>query len=79
MEAVELTVEARLLITATMDIPFELQYLGYISEFSEALFPSHLQASYHVNSVPDSSRVHCSEVLKATWPGKSSDKCAADI
>ena len=52
--------------TATMDIPFELQHLEQISEFSEALFPSHLQAGYHVNSVPDGSWVHCGEAYKAT-------------
>ena len=62
MEAVELTVEVK---TATMDIPFELQHLKKISEFSEALSPYLLQAGYHVNCVSDSSWVHCSEVLKA--------------
>ena len=43
----------------TVDILFELQHLEQISEFSEALFPSHLQAEYHVNCVPDGSWVHC--------------------
>ena len=38
-----------------MDIPFELQHLKQILKFSEALFPAHLQAGYHVNCVPDGS------------------------
>ena len=74
MEAVELTVEVK---TATMDIPFELQHLKQISEFSEALSPYHLQAGYHVNCVSDGSWVHCGKVLKATWSGEISDKYAA--
>ena len=66
--------------TATINIPFELQHFTVqISEFSEALFLSHLQAGYHVNSVPDGSWVHCGEVLKAMWSGELSDKCAAVI
>ena len=65
--------------TATMDIPFELQHMEYISEFSEALFPSHLQAGYFVNCVPDGSWVHCGEVLKAMWSGKLRNKYAAVI
>ena len=53
-----------------MDAPFELQHLEWIAEFIEALFPSHLKASYRVNCL-DGSRVHCDEVLKAmfTWSG----------
>ena len=44
------------------------------------MFPSCLQAVYHVNCVPDgSSWVYCGEVLKATWSGQLSDKCAAVI
>ena len=44
------------------------------------MFPSFLQAGYHVNCVPDcSSWVYCGEVLKATWSGELSDKCAAVI
>ena len=65
--------------TATMNIPFELQHLQQISEFSEALFSSLLQAGYYVNYVSDGIWVHCGEVLKATWSGELSDKCAAVI
>ena len=80
MEAVELAVEARLLMkTVTMDIPFKLQHLKQISEFSEALFPSHLQAGYRVNCVPDGSWILCGEVLKAMWSEELSYKCAAVI
>ena len=61
--------------TATMDIPFELQYLKQISELSEALFPSCLQAGYHVNCVPGGSWVHCGEVPKAMQSGELSYKC----
>ena len=58
MEVVELAVEVRLLMkTVTMDISFELQHLEQISEFSEALFTSHLQAGYHVNCVLNGSWV----------------------
>ena len=65
MEAVELAVEARFLMkTVTMDISFELQHLKQISEFSEALFPSHLQGSYCVICVPNGSWVLCGEVLR---------------
>ena len=56
MKAVELAVEARLLMkTVTMDSSFELQHLEQISEFSETSFPSHLQGGYHINCVPDGS------------------------
>ena len=66
--------------TATIDIPFELQYFTvYISELSKALFLPHLQAGYHVNSVSDGSWVHCGEVLKAMWSGQLSNKCEAVI
>ena len=65
--------------TGTMDIPFELQHLKYLSKFSEALFSSCLQAGYHVNCVPDGSWIHYGEVLKATWSGQLSDKCATVI
>ena len=34
--------------TPIMDTPFGLMHLKYIAEFSEALSPSGLQASYHV-------------------------------
>ena len=70
MEAVELTVEARLLIkTVTMDISFELQHLEQISEFNDMkpLFPSHLENGYHVKYVPDGSWVLCGEVVKSMW------------
>ena len=50
METVENTDEVRHL-DETMDISFELQRHEQISEFSEALFPSHLQGGYHVNRV----------------------------
>ena len=80
MKAVELAVEARLLMkTVTMDISFELQHLEQISGFSEALLPSHLQGGYHVSCVPDGSWVLCGEVFKATWSEELSDKCAAVI
>ena len=80
MEAVELAVAARLLMkTVTMDISFELQHLEQISEFSEAMFPSHLQGGYCVNCVPDGNWVLCGEVLKAMWLKELSDKCAAVI
>ena len=76
MEAVELAVEARLLMkTVTMDISLELQHLKQISEFSEA----DLQGGYHVNCVPDGSWVLCGEVLKAMWSEQLSDKCAVFI
>ena len=66
-----------LMKTATMYIPFELQHLKQISEFSEALFSSHLQAGYHVNCAPNGSWIHCSEVFKVIWSKELSDKCAA--
>ena len=67
MEVVGLAVEARLLMkTVTMDILFKLQHLKQISEFSEALFPSHLQGGYSVNCVPNDSWVLCGEVFKTT-------------
>ena len=76
MEAVELAVEARLLMkTVTMDISFKLKHLKQISEFSEA----NLQGGYRVNCVPDGSWVLCGEVLKAMWSEELSDNCAADI
>ena len=59
--------------TATMYIPFELQHLKQISEFSETLFSSHLQAGYHVNCVPNGSWIHCSEVFKVIWSKELSD------
>ena len=67
--------------SATVDIPFELQYLEQISEFSEAC---HLATSWYlrqadINCVPNSSWVCCDEVFKATWSGELSDKCAAVI
>ena len=65
--------------TVTMDISFKLQHLKQISEFSETLFPSRLQAGYHVNRVPDGSWVHRGEVLKEKWSGELSDKCATVI
>ena len=64
--------------TVAMDIPFKL-HLEQISEFTEALFPSCLQAGYHVNCVLNGSLVHCGEFVKATWSGVLSDKCAAVI
>ena len=68
MEAVELAVEARLFN--------ENNHNGYsILVSTSLLFPSHLQAGYHVNYVPDGSWVHCGEVLKATWSGELSGKC----
>ena len=63
--------------TGTMDIPFELQHLKQILEFSEALFPSPSQAGYHVNCVLNGSWVHCGEVIKAMWSGGLSGKCIA--
>ena len=48
--------------TVTMDISFELQHLEQISEFSEALFPSHLENGYCVKCVPNGSWVLCGEV-----------------
>ena len=80
MEAMEFTVEATLLD--------ENSYNGYSIQIttpridfrvSEALFPSYLQADYHVNCLPNGSQVHCGEVLQATWSGDLSDKCAAVI
>ena len=65
--------------TVTMDISFELQHLKQISEFSKALFPSHLQGGYSVNCVPNGSWVLCGEVFKTTWSEELSDKCAAVI
>ena len=79
MEAVnwvELTVEA--MKTVTMVISFEL-HLEQISNFGEALFPSHLQGGFYVNCVPDSSWILCGEVFKVTWSEDLSDKCAAVI
>ena len=38
-----------LMKTVTMDISFKLQHLEQISEFSEAIFLSHLQGVYCVN------------------------------
>ena len=66
METVELTVEARLLDENNHNISFELQYLEQISESSDILFRSHLQAGYHVNCVLDANWVDCGEVLNAT-------------
>ena len=60
---------------ATMDIPFKLRHFEQISEFSEGLFPSFLQAGYHVNCVLNGSWVHYGEVPKATWSGELSYKC----
>ena len=66
--------------TVTMDILFKLQQLEQISEVSEVLLPSCLQAGYHVNCVCDgSSWVYCEEVLKATWSRELSDKCSGVI
>ena len=65
--------------TTIKDIPFELQHLEYISEFSKTLFPSLLQAGYYVNCVPDGSWVHSGEVPNAMWSGELSAKCAAVI
>ena len=81
MEAVELAAQARLLMkTVTVDISFKLQHLKHISEFSEALFPTHLQNGHCVNCVPNGSWVLCSEVFKAKGSEEeSSDKCAAVI
>ena len=80
MDAVEFAVEVRFLMkTVTMDISFKLQHVEQISEFSEALFPSHLQAGYCVNCVPGGSWVLCGEVFKVTWSEELSDKCAAVI
>ena len=64
---------------ATIDIPFKLRHFEQISEFNEGLFPSCLQAGYHVNCVLNGSYVHCGEVPKATWSGEISDKCASVI
>ena len=50
-----------------MDISFKLQHLEQISEFTEALFPSHLQGGYRVNCVSDGSQVPCGEAFKTTW------------
>ena len=61
--------------TATTSTPFELQYLEYVAEFSETLFPSCLQSNCHVNCMLDGSWVHCTEVLKVMWSGELSDKC----
>ena len=79
IEAVEFAIDARLLKTATMDIPFQLHHLKQLSELSESLFPSHLQAGYHVNCVPNDNWVHCGEVFKETWSEEISDKCAVVI
>ena len=65
--------------TVTMDISFKLQHLEQISEFSEALFPSHLQGGYRVICVPEGSWILCGEALKAMWVEKFCDKCAAVI
>ena len=43
------------------------------------MFTSYLQANCRVNCVPDSSWVHCGGVLKATWSGELSDKCATVV
>ena len=69
MKAVELAVETRILDdnSPPMDIPFDLQQLKYISEPSETLFSSYLQAGYHVNCVPGGNWVHCDKVPKETW------------
>ena len=40
------------------------------------MVPSYLQANCRVNCVPDSRHVYCGRVLKATWSGELSDKCA---
>ena len=80
MKAVELAVEARLLMkTITMAISFELKHFEQISEFCEALFPSHLKGDYSVNCVPNGSWVLCGDVFKATWSEELSKKCAAVI
>ena len=63
----------------TIDILFELRHLKQISEFTEALFPTYLQTGFSINCVPNGNWVHCGEVLKATWLGELSDKCAAVI
>ena len=68
-----------LMKTISTDIKFELQHLEEISEFSDALFPSHLQAGYRVNCVPEGSWVLCGEVFKATWSEELSDRCAAVV
>ena len=68
-----------LMKTVTMDISFKLQHLKQVSKLSEALFPSHIQAGYCVNCIPDGSCVLCVEVFKAMWSEGLSDKCAAVI
>ena len=66
MEVVGLAVEVRLLMKTITSFELPVQHLKQISEFSEALFPSHLQGGYCVICVPDGSWVLCGEVLKAT-------------
>ena len=65
--------------TTTIDIPFELRHLKWISEFTEALFPTYLQTGFSINCMPNGNWVCCGEVLKATWLGELSDKCTAVI
>ena len=80
MEAIELAVEARLLNGHShYEYSIRVTTSQADSEFSEALFPSYLQAGYHINCVPDVSWVYCNEVFKATWPEELSDKCVAVI
>ena len=74
IKAVELAIEARLLNeNSHHGYSIQLQHHEQISEFSEALFPSHLQACYSVNCVPDGSWVYCGEVFKVTQSEELSD------
>ena len=75
MEAVELTVETRLLAENSHNG----QHLEQVLGFGEALFLSHLNAGYHVNCVPNGSWVHCGDILNATQSGKLNDNCATVI
>ena len=67
MEVVELAVEVRLLNENSHNgyIPFKLQHLEQISEFSEALSPSHLQAGYHLNCVPYHTKIGPAGLISA--------------
>ena len=68
-----------LMKTVTTDMSFKLTHLKQVSEFSEALFPSHLQGGFYVNCVLDGSWVLCGQIFKATWSEELIDKCAAVI
>ena len=70
IEAVELAVEAMLVDENSHNRNFiELQHLEWSIEFTVAFFLSRLQASYHVNCVPNDNQIQCGKVNMVTWLG----------